>query len=102
MKQSVFTFDHGISTPFLSFYTFQTMSYSIDVYRGEVKPEKNFLNFMTYVSMFPQLIAGPIVRYETIAKELHNVVMKSNEVMKQIKEKKTVDTGNSIHYNIAV
>ena len=55
----------------ISFYTFQTMSYSIDVYRGEVKPEKNFLNFMTYVSMFPQLIAGPIVRYETIAKELH-------------------------------
>ena len=47
------------------------MSYSIDVYRGEVKPEKNFLNFMAYVSMFPQLIAGPIVRYETIAKELH-------------------------------
>ena len=55
----------------ISFYTFQTMSYSIDVYRGEVKPEKKFLNFMTYVSMFPQLIAGPIVRYETIAKELH-------------------------------
>jgi alginate O-acetyltransferase complex protein AlgI len=54
----------------ISFYTFQTMSYSIDVYRGNVKPEKKFLNFMAYVSMFPQLIAGPIVRYETIAKEL--------------------------------
>ena len=55
----------------ISFYTFQTMSYSIDVYRGTVKAEKNFLNFMTYVSMFPQLIAGPIVRYETISQELH-------------------------------
>jgi len=54
----------------ISFFTFQTMSYSIDVYRGEVKAEKNFLTFMTYVSMFPQLIAGPIVRYETVAKEL--------------------------------
>jgi len=55
----------------ISFFTFQTMSYSIDVCRGEVKAEKNFLTFMTYVSMFPQLIAGPIVRYETVSKELH-------------------------------
>ena len=55
----------------ISFFTFQTMSYSIDVYRGEVKAEKNFLTFMTYVSMFPQLIAGPIVRYETVSRELH-------------------------------
>lgn len=54
----------------ISFYTFQTMSYSIDVYRGNVKVEKNFLNFMTYVSMFPQLIAGPIVRYQTVQDEL--------------------------------
>lgn len=54
----------------ISFYTFQTMSYSIDVYRGKVKAERNFVNFMTYVSMFPQLIAGPIVRYEDISKEL--------------------------------
>ena len=55
----------------ISFFTFQTMSYSIDVYRGEVKAEKNFFTFMTYVSMFPQLIAGPIVRYETVSKELY-------------------------------
>lgn len=55
----------------ISFFTFQTMSYSIDVYRKEVKVEHNFLNFMTYVSMFPQLIAGPIVRYETVSKELY-------------------------------
>ena len=60
----------GLPLPIgISFYTFQTMSYSIDVYNGKVKPEKNFLNFMTYVSMFPQLIAGPIVRYETISNE---------------------------------
>lgn len=55
----------------ISFFTFQTMSYSIDVYRKEVKVEHNFFNFMTYVSMFPQLIAGPIVRYETVSKELY-------------------------------
>ena len=63
----------GLPLPIgISFYTFQTMSYSIDVYNGKVKPEKNFLNFITYVSMFPQLIAGPIVRYETISNELKN------------------------------
>ena len=56
----------------ISFFTFQTMSYTIDVYRGNVKSETNFFNFMTYVSMFPQLIAGPIVRYETISEELHH------------------------------
>ena len=55
----------------ISFYTFQTMSYSIDVYRGVVKPENNYFRYLTYVSMFPQLIAGPIVRYETINNELH-------------------------------
>ena len=55
----------------ISFFTFQTMSYSIDVYRGDIKCEKNFLTFMTYVCMFPQLIAGPIVRYQTVAEELH-------------------------------
>ena len=55
----------------ISFFTFQTMSYSIDVYRKEVKADHNFFTFMTYVSMFPQLIAGPIVRYETVNKELY-------------------------------
>ena len=55
----------------ISFFTFQTMSYSIDVYRGHVNYEKDFLTFMTYVCMFPQLIAGPIVRYETVSEELH-------------------------------
>ncbi|MEG0577064.1 MAG: MBOAT family O-acyltransferase [Bacilli bacterium] len=55
----------------ISFFTFQIMSYTIDIYRKEVKAEKSFLIFLTYVSMFPQLIAGPIVRYETVSKELH-------------------------------
>lgn len=55
----------------ISFYTFQIMSYSMDVYRREVKPERNFWYFTTYVALFPQLIAGPIVRYQTISEELH-------------------------------
>jgi alginate O-acetyltransferase complex protein AlgI len=54
----------------ISFYTFQTMSYTIDVYRREVKVQRSFLTLATYVTMFPQLIAGPIVRYVTIEKEL--------------------------------
>ena len=54
----------------ISFYTFQTMSYTIDVYRGNVKAERNFINFAAYVTLFPQLVAGPIVRYETVAAEL--------------------------------
>ena len=54
----------------ISFYTFQTMSYSIDIYRGHVAPQKNPITLALYVTLFPQLIAGPIVRYETIAKEL--------------------------------
>lgn len=54
----------------ISFYTFQTMSYTIDVYRGVVPAQKNILNFATYVVLFPQLIAGPIVQYKTIAGEL--------------------------------
>lgn len=51
----------------ISFYTFQTMSYTVDVYRGEAKPEKNIINFGAYVAMFPQLIAGPIVRFKDIS-----------------------------------
>ena len=56
----------------ISFYTFQTMSYSIDVYRGKIKPQKNPITLALYVTLFPQLIAGPIVRYETIESELAN------------------------------
>ena len=54
----------------ISFYTFQTMSYSIDVYRGNVKAQKNLLDFGVFVSMFPQLIAGPIVKYTDVAAQL--------------------------------
>lgn len=54
----------------ISFYTFQSLSYVIDLYRGEIESEKNYLNYLTYVSMFPQLVAGPIVRYQTVAAAL--------------------------------
>lgn len=56
----------------ISFFTFQTLSYVIDVYKKEVKASKNFFNFATYVSLFPQLVAGPIVRYKDVAEELEN------------------------------
>lgn len=54
----------------ISFYTFQSMSYTIDVYRGKAKAEKNIINFGAYISLFPQLIAGPIVRFSDIAVQL--------------------------------
>lgn len=54
----------------ISFYTFQTMSYTIDVYRREVKAQKNFVAFGCFVAMFPQLIAGPIVQYKMIDRQL--------------------------------
>ncbi|MGX8796647.1 MBOAT family O-acyltransferase [Fusibacter sp. JL298sf-3] len=54
----------------ISFYTFQTMSYSIDVFRGKVAPEKNLIDFGAYVCLFPQLIAGPIVKYVDVQREL--------------------------------
>lgn len=56
----------------ISFYTFQTMSYTIDVYRGEAKAQKNMIDFGAYVALFPQLVAGPIVQYKTIADQLNN------------------------------
>ena len=55
----------------ISFYTFQTMSYTIDCYRGEAKVQKNILDFGVYVTMFPQLIAGPIVKYRDVQDLLH-------------------------------
>lgn len=55
----------------ISFYTFQILSYVIDVYKGKVEVQKSFINLATYVSLFPQLIAGPIVRYIDIEKELN-------------------------------
>ena len=54
----------------ISFYTFQTMSYPIDVYRGDADVQKNYISFGTFVALFPQLIAGPIVRYKDVADQL--------------------------------
>ena len=70
----------GLSLPLLrlalpvgiSFYTFQCLSYTIDVYRGRVPAQKNPISFGAYVALFPQLIAGPIVRYVDVARELEN------------------------------
>ena len=70
----------GLSIPLLklalpigiSFYTFQCMSYVVDVYRGTAAPQKNIVTFGAYVALFPQLIAGPIVRYVDVARELEN------------------------------
>ena len=54
----------------ISFYSFQTLSYVIDVYRGDVKAQKNYLTLGTYVALFPQLISGPIVRYKDVAEQM--------------------------------
>ena len=70
----------GMSVPLLnialpigiSFYTFQILSYTVDVYRKDTAAQHNFINLATYIAMFPQLIAGPIVRYSDIAKQLEN------------------------------
>lgn len=70
----------GISVPLLrlalpigiSFYTFQILSYTVDVYRKNVPAQKNIINLATYITMFPQLIAGPIVRYSDVYNELEN------------------------------
>ena len=63
----------GLSLPIgISFYTFQTMSYTIDVYRGLVPPQRNIVDFGAYVTLFPQLIAGPIVQYKTVAYDLEH------------------------------
>ncbi|MBR6080389.1 MAG: MBOAT family protein [Treponema sp.] len=65
----------------ISFFTFQTMSYTIDLYRREVTVEKNYAEYLMYVSMFPQLIAGPIVRYKTVKQELHEREIKMPDVI---------------------
>ena len=64
----------------ISFYTFQTMSYSIDVYRGKVKPEHNIIDFAAFVCLFPQLIAGPIVKYSQISDELKNRTINLSQI----------------------
>ena len=74
----------------ISFYTFQTLSYSIDVYRRDVKAERNIIDFGAYVVMFPQLIAGPIVKYRDVSDQLH--VYKHRYHLKQIEEGMTLFT----------
>lgn len=71
----------GLGLPVgISFFTFQTMSYIIDLYRGEIKTEHNYFTYLTYVSMFPQLVAGPIVRFSDINAELHNRTLCRSEI----------------------
>ena len=69
----------------ISFYTFQILSYVIDLYKNNVKVQKNFFSLLLYVSLFPQLIAGPIVRYETVEDELNNRKINLEEIMKGFK-----------------
>ena len=69
----------------ISFYTFQTMSYTIDVFLGKVKAEKNIINFGAFVCLFPQLIAGPIVKYIDISKELKNRDINLDEIQEGIR-----------------
>ncbi len=63
----------------ISFFTFQTMSYTIDVYRGKVKANRNFVEFAMFVTLFPQLIAGPIVRYKDIQEQLKERIFSSQQ-----------------------
>ena len=69
----------------ISFYTFQILSYVVDVYKNEVKCQKNIINLGTYICLFPQLIAGPIVRYQDIEKELDDRVFTIDNVVKGLK-----------------
>ncbi|MBR4030772.1 MAG: MBOAT family protein [Clostridia bacterium] len=76
----------GISLPIgISFFTFQTMSYTIDVYRGRAKVQPNLISFATYVCLFPQLIAGPIVRYTDIEKEIDQRSTNRDEIAEGIR-----------------
>lgn len=81
INTAISSFDVVINMPYIhlpvgiSFFTFQAMSYVIDVYRGEVQVQKKFSNTMLYISLFPQLIAGPIVRYIDIEKQLAGRIM---------------------------
>ena len=70
----------GIPLPIgISFFTFQTMSYTIDVYRKDASVQRNLVDFGTFVTMFPQLIAGPVVQYKTVAAALKNRINTSED-----------------------
>lgn len=68
----------------ISFYTFQTMSYTIDVYRGVTQPQKNFFSLLLYITFFPQLIAGPIVVYKDIASQIEKRSMTRSDLAQGI------------------
>ena len=82
----------------ISFYTFQIISYLIDVYRGKIKAQDNFFNLATYVSLFPQLIAGPIVRYEDINDNLEKKEISLENVAVGIK-RFTIGLGKILGFN---
>ncbi len=69
----------------ISFYTFQILSYTIDVYRGHVKAQKNIISLATYIAFFPQLIAGPIVRYIDVEKQLKSRTQKIDQIAEGIR-----------------
>ncbi len=74
-----------ISLPIgISFYTFQSISYLVDVYRRESASQKHFGNLLLYISMFPQLVAGPIVRYDTIAREINSRSTTSQDIVEGV------------------
>ena len=82
----------GTSIPFMhiimplgiSFFTFQTISYVVDVYRGKIRPTHSLIDFAMYVTLFPQLVAGPIVRYETIEQQIHQRTVNDEETAQGI------------------
>ena len=75
----------GVALPIgISFYTFQTLSYTIDVYRREIKAQHNILSFGMYVCMFPQLIAGPIVKYRDIEKQINDRTLGADRICRGI------------------
>ena len=74
----------------ISFYTFQILSYVVDVYRGDVKAQRNFIDLAAYIAMFPQLIAGPIVKYRDVSSQLH--VYRHRYSLQQIEEGMTLFT----------
>lgn len=68
----------------ISFYTFQSMSYTIDLYLRKIKVQKNFISFASYVTLFPQIVAGPIVRYEDVANEIDSRTISISKVSEGI------------------
>ena len=68
----------------ISFFTFQTISYVVDVYRGKIRPTHSLIDFAMYVTLFPQLVAGPIVRYETIEQQIHQRTVNDEETAQGI------------------